>query len=198
METTLGGRILAAAILDKDFRSEAERIALIEECKSFCDFVTIYEQKEIENFLLVPDAITRATLRKISDQEKRVGRSINYETDMSQLLDDFAVEKKSYVTAQYVSDRRRFVRTISPAQSDATTTEDALIEFERCWKDPISRLKVIPGKDALSAINVALQAKYGVSVTATAIIDAMRTSEIAAEMTTLLNCLSTFASSAAY
>jgi hypothetical protein len=41
METTLGGKILAAAILDKDYRSEKERIWIEKECASFCNLATI-------------------------------------------------------------------------------------------------------------------------------------------------------------
>ena len=73
METTLGGKILAAAILDKDYRSEKERKWIEKECKSFCDLATIHRSKEIENYLLVPDAINRSAERKIVDQAKRSG-----------------------------------------------------------------------------------------------------------------------------
>ena len=54
---------------------------------------------------------------------------------------------------------------------------------------------MIPGKDALSAINQCLQDKYSVSVTQTAIIDAMSVDEIPAEMIVLVRILAKFASS---
>lgn len=67
------------------------------------------------------------------------------------------------------------------------------MEFEGCWKDAESRLKVIPGKEALGALNDTLQGQYGVSITATAIIDAMKAIEIADEMQCLIRDLSKFA-----
>jgi hypothetical protein len=78
METTLGAKIVAAAILDKDYRSDEERKSIIDACGSFCEYVTIYERKEIENFLLVPAALDRAAERRIADQAKRTGRDICY------------------------------------------------------------------------------------------------------------------------
>jgi AAA domain, putative AbiEii toxin, Type IV TA system len=195
METTLGGKVLAAALLDKDYRSDDEGKEIAKQCESFCEYVTIYERKEIENFLLVPAAIDRASERRVADQAKRAARDIHYSRDASKLLEEFASQKKSHVTAQYVANRRRFVRSKSLSQHEATITEEGLLEFEDCWKDADSRLKVIPGKEALSALNGALQKRYGISITATAIIDAMSTNEIADEMKRIVSDLSVFASS---
>jgi energy-coupling factor transporter ATP-binding protein EcfA2 len=63
METTLGTTIRAAAVLDRDYRSDSECESLSAECRKFCDYVTILKRKEIENFLLVPGAMDRAAER---------------------------------------------------------------------------------------------------------------------------------------
>jgi hypothetical protein len=56
-------------------------------------------------------------------------------------------------------------------------------------------LKIVPGKEALSAVNVAFQSEYGISVTATAIVDAMKIAEVAAEMQSLIGDLAEFSMS---
>lgn len=195
METTLGSKILAAAILDKDYRCDEEREAIVDRCKSFCSYVTIHKRKELENFLLVPTAIDRASSRRVADQAKRTGRRLSYSLNAAQLLENFAAEKKSYVTAQCVANRRRFERINAPGRSDATITEEALLEFDQCWNDPSSRLEVIPGKDALSTLNQALQEKYGVGITTTAILNAMTAAEVPSEMQRLIQELEAFAAS---
>lgn len=195
METTLGGKIRAAAILDKDYRSDGERASIILECKSFCNYVAIHEHKEIENFLLIPSAIDRAAARKVADRAKRTGNDITYSTNAAEMIDNFATQKKSYVIAQYLASRRLFERKNSPNLHEATINEAALEEFEDCWKDVNSRLKVIPGKDAMSAFNQHLQEKYGVSVTSTAIVDAMESDEIPADIKQLIHDISKFTSS---
>ncbi len=107
MEITLGGKILAAAVMDKDYRCDEERGSITKECQTFCNYAVIHRRKEIENFLLVPTAIDRAAARKVADQAKRTGVDKSYSGDAASLLDNFSNEKKSYVTAQYLTERKR-------------------------------------------------------------------------------------------
>lgn len=146
METTLGGKILAAAILDRDYRSQVERLAIAAACRRFCDLVSIHNCKEIENFLLVPAAIDRAAERKINDQAKRSGRSQlkSFEPFAEVFLDNFAAKKKSYIQAQYLSFRRLFERQQSSTTHDATLTEMVLNEFDLLWNSPSARLNILP------------------------------------------------------
>lgn len=192
METTLGGKIATAAILDRDYRSDVERALIAKECSCFCELVAIHECKEIENFLLVPAAINRAAVRRISDQSKRSGYAMEYLSDAATLLDDFALRKKSYVMSQYLAERRRFERVHSPTAHEAAVNEIALNEFEETWKVASRRLAVIPGKEAISFLNQHLQDEYGVSITPTAIVDAMRADEIPGEVQKLVQDLSKF------
>lgn len=196
METTLGSSILSAAILDRDFRSEKERNSIHNDCQTFCDYVTIHERKEIENFLLVPAAIDRAAARRLEDRSSRTGKAQKYSLSSEKLLNDFAEIKESYVTAQLLASRRNFERAHSPSLNEATVNEAALKEFKASWKVLDSRLRVIPGKEALSYINQQLQKEYGISVTPTGIIDAMNVSEIPSEMKNLISGLADFASKA--
>ena len=194
MEATLGGKIKAAAIFDKDYRCDGERTSITEKCKSFCDCVVIHRRKEIENFLLVPTAIDRAAARKVADQSKRSGDNKEYASAATELLDAFTKGKKSYVIAQYLACRRHFEHKNDPKLHEATVNEAALQEFDDCWKNLDSRLEAIPGKEAMSAINQHLQERYGVSVTPTAIIDAMKVDEIPSDMKQLIHDISQFAS----
>lgn len=193
METTLGGKIKAAAIFDRDYRCDTERASIEVECRSFCSFVSIHRRNEIENFLLVPSAIDRAASRKVDDQAKRTGVDMKYCGNAAELLDKFVSEKRGYVTAQYLANRRRFERTNSPNLHEASINEVALSEFEESWNDLDSRLEVVPGKEALSAVNQYLQDQYGVSVTPTSIIDAMLVGEIPDDMKQLIHEISQFA-----
>jgi hypothetical protein len=185
-------RIAAAAILDRDYRSDVERVLIAKECSRFCELVAIHECKEIENFLLVPAAINRAAVRKISDQSKRSGYAMEYLSDAATLLGDFALRKKSYVMSQYLAERRRFERVHSPTAHEASVNEIALNEFEETWKVASRRLAIIPGKEAISFLNQHLQDDYGVSITPTAIVDPMRLDEIPAEVQKLVQDLSKF------
>tara|TARA_R110002033_G_scaffold57490_1_gene106599 strand:- start:3420 stop:4850 length:1431 start_codon:yes stop_codon:yes gene_type:complete len=65
MEATLGFKIVSTAVLDRDFRSLDECEAIRNDCLKHCKFVSIHKRKEIENYLLVPDAIARAATKRI-------------------------------------------------------------------------------------------------------------------------------------
>jgi len=193
METTLGGAIASAAILDRDFRSQDECDAITKGCESFCDLATIHCCKEIENFLLVPAAIDRAAAKKVADNNKRSGRDVAYEQCAENLLDLYATDKKNYVMSRSLAFSRKFEKSINPGIDEASANESALKEFEDRWSDQDERIRMLPGKDALSSINQELQNKYGVSVTPTAIIDAMRKDDVPNEMKELVKQLGAFA-----
>jgi len=180
METTLGGKILAAAVLDKDYRSETERAAIVKECEKFCSLVANHHCKEIENFVLVPSAIDRSAERKVIDQARRSGKTgkVAFAPFAEGFLEGFAERKKSYVQAQYLTFRRAFERQRSSSIHEATFGEAIINEFEELWKSKIARLTIIPGKEALGAINGYLQDKFDVNITPTSIVDATTLDEI--------------------
>lgn len=192
METTLGSKVRAAAIFDRDYRSDEECKAIADECREFCDRTVVHMRKEVENYLLVPMAIDRAARKRLADVAKRSGRTLKYNCDVAAILDDFANEKKAYVASQYLAERRRFERKNSPGTAEATINESALKAFEVNWADPDLRLSMIPGKEALSAVNRSLQEQHKISVTPTAIIDAMKLEEVPDEMKKLIESISDF------
>ncbi len=194
IETTLGGKIAAAVILDRDYRSQAECESISQACENFCDLVRIHGRKEVENFLLVPEAIDRAANRRTEDRVRRAGLTVKYDLLVRTLLNDFAEERQTYIISQHLAYRRRFQRNTSPGTDEATANKAALDEFNVKWKDPNMRLSMIPGKDALCRLNEHLQLAYGITVTPTAIIDSMTRDEVPEGMEELLESLNKFAS----
>ena len=195
METTLGGAITAFAILDRDYRSQAECDAVVTACKEFCSLAVVHGCKEIENFLLVPSAVDRAAKRKVVDRNKRTGNDQTYEPCAGDILENFSSEVRTFVTSRYLAMRRRFEKSHSPGTAETTSNETALSELEQLWNDDPIRLKIIPGKDALSFFNRSLEERYGISVTPTAIVVAMRREEVPKEMCELIESLLIFARS---
>jgi energy-coupling factor transporter ATP-binding protein EcfA2 len=195
METTLGGRILAGAILDRDYRCDGERQSILTSCRKICSVAVIHERKEIENFLLVPTALNRAAERAVLERNRRTGSSYKYNDNAAKILDEFAVGKKTIVMSRLMASCRSFERAKDSGIDDATVTAIAIDEFERNWKDANSRLGVIPGKEALSYLNTQMQKRYAVTLTATGIIDAMIVDEIPSEMRDLMAELKLFCSS---
>jgi len=195
METTLGGVISAAVILDRDYRSQEECEEIMKACKTFCSLFIIHDCKEIENFLLNPEAIDRAAVRKLADRRQRTGEEETYEDCVSIILEEFSSEEKTYVSSQILAARRRFEKRTSPSTDEATSNEKALKEIEKRWSNLEERIRAIPGKKALSFINQTLQQRYKIGVTPTAIIDSMKANEIPHEMRELIKAISKFSHS---
>ena len=194
IEATLGGKIRAAVILDRDYRSDAESDSIKASCEEFCDLVVVHKCKEIESFLLIPTAIERAARRRIEERARRTGEQSEYLEECFNKLNVFAEQKKSYVMSQYIAARWRFGSRSKPGINEATTNQAALEEFEADWaKGPNRRLELIPAKDALSTVNEHLQENYSVNVTFSGIINALCVGEIPAEMRNLLHKISKFA-----
>ncbi len=192
MAMTLGAKVRAAIIFDRDFRSDDEVEEIKADSSKFCDLVEIHQCKEIENFLLVPMAIDRAADRKLKEREKRTGKSVAFTPCAEAILWAFADEQKPYVLGQTLACFRAFGRVKTPGKDDATTNQAAYVEFEARWGDPAQRLRMLPGKEALSAVNKVLQDKYDISLTPTSIIDAMKVQEVPADMRVLLGQIETF------
>lgn len=194
MEKTLGGEIRAAALLDRDYRSEPERIEITESCKRFCEYVRIHSCKEIENYLLNPNALNRAAEQKLNDRSKRTGKKETYAVSAEEILIEFATNQHDYVLGQQLANRRRFERSTGSRMDEAVANELALKEFNKSWASFESKMATVPGKDALSFFNEQLQASHSVNVTKTSVINAMHVDEIPAEMRDIVDEIASFSS----
>lgn len=192
MSVTLGTKVRTAVIFDRDFRSDSEISKIKDDCEAFCDLVRIHNCKELENFLLVPSAIDRAAERKLNERAKRTGKKQKFESCALDIINAYANEQKSYIMGQRAARLRNFERTTNPGKDEAATTQRAYEEFEVAWGDLGRRCRMLPGKDAFSAVNKALQDRYGISLTPSAVIDAMTAAEIPQEMGGLLDDLECF------
>lgn len=196
MELTLGQRILAFAIFDKDYRSAEECELLVEQCKTFGCIAAVLDRKEIENYLLVPKAMDKSIAKRFADRSKHTGVSpLSLPPGIESVLEEFCSQKKSYVAAQYISERKRFERRVNPTKSEATVTQEALEEFEAIWSTPDGRLRAVPGKDALSFVNGKLQGEHRVSLTPAAIVDALSQADIPPRLKAILFELRQFSES---
>ena len=194
IELTLGSEVRAAVVLDRDFRSDVECNMIKARCNEFCELAVIHKCKEVESYLLLPDAIDRAARRRIGERLRLTDKDVEYVAGSSKILNAFVEEKKSYIMSQFIASRRRFIRRWMPSEDETTTNQAALEEFNSDWAESVSRrLELVPAKDALSTINRHLQESYGVSVTATGIINATHVDEIPTEMRELLHRLAKFA-----
>lgn len=193
IETALGTEVRAAVVLDRDYRSMQECDAIEEQCRTFCELAVVHVRKEVESFLLVPEAIDRAARRKLAERARRTGDEVEYAGGCSDVLNRFVDDRKSYVMSQFTASRRMFVRRLKTGEHETTIDQQTLEAFQSEWTEGAARrLAMMPAKEALSAVNQHLQEHYAIAVTPANIINAMQNSEIPTEMRSLLNRLAAF------
>lgn len=193
MEHPLGRQVLSGVILDRDYRSTAECGYISDQLATVCDLAVIHRCKEIENFVLVPQAIDRLVAGRVRERRKRDSRVAEYENECLEILLKFADQKKIYLMSQFTERHKQFQKGIGSKTMNESLFEEALKEFEERWVDIAERLAMIPGKEALTYLNGEIQRKYKVSVTPVAIIEAMRREEVPQEMVDLLTMVERFA-----
>lgn len=193
VEATLGVKISTGVVFDRDYRSDEEVKAELAELKRFCDYAHIHSRKELENFLLVPEAISRAIANRIGEQNKRTGSQTVFSGDIKAALLTLTDSMKHDVQAQFLKRQHPFAKAVNRGLDDASITSQLLAAFDQKWEDLSTRLDLVPGKDVLSRLNAHLQKTSGVAITPTSIIDAMTQSEIPDEMKSIIRSLKGFA-----
>jgi energy-coupling factor transporter ATP-binding protein EcfA2 len=193
VEATLAAKISVALLFDRDYRSDSEVAAELTELNTFCDYAHIHSKKELENFLLVPDALSRAIVLRLADRNKRSGSTTRFSENMETIMLSITDAMKHDVQAQYLKRQHPFAKSRHNSHDDSTITSQLLQEFDMKWKHLDSRLDMVPGKEVLSRLNAHLQKKYSITVTSTSIIESMKDSEVANEMKTIISALNNFA-----
>ena len=120
IERALGSAVRAAIVLDRDFRSHEECDAMAESCRRFCDLAVIHTCKELESFLLVPEAIDRAARGRIAERVRRTGSAISFTRGCADTLGVFVQSRRSYVFSQFTGSRRQYVRALKSHDDERT------------------------------------------------------------------------------
>ena len=192
IELTLGAKIRKGTIFDRDYRSDSEVKTIITELLKTCDFVFIHDQKEIENHLLVPKAIEAAIDARLRERALREGTSKARSETGSALLEMVTNKMKSDVFGQYLAKRSEFEKRTNPGKDLGTINSEAMAEFETRWNDLESRMKLVPGKATIGALNVYLQTTYKIAITGLQVIQHMGTSQVTHGMRTLIGQIDGF------
>ncbi|OFY87922.1 MAG: hypothetical protein A3F72_09165 [Bacteroidetes bacterium RIFCSPLOWO2_12_FULL_35_15] len=192
IEKTIGSKILSAVIFDRDYRSEKEVTGELEDLNKGNNFAHIHSCKEIENFLLVPEAIEKAIHDRIKEANIRSGKSISFNKDINLVLNSISDNFKYKTQAQLQSYRLKFEKGNTPRNDESTITESILREFEQQWNDLNERLKILPGKDFLSELNMYLQNELKITITQSNIINSLQQISVPSELKDIIEKIDCF------
>lgn len=195
MEQSLGYSVQRAVIFDRDYRLDDEIEKIRNELSKFCQLQRIHKRKELENFLLVPDAIARCVKAKLQDRIKRGAKAIEFKENIELIISNLIEDMKGEIFGQFSAKVIDQMRADSKHLDSATLQAQALKMFELQWNDSNCRISMAPGKKILARLNEMFQKTFSINVSSRGIVAAMTVDEIPLEMRELILALETFCSS---
>ena len=172
-EKFFGFHIPVAAIFDRDYRCDDEIDEFLRDINTDDTQCRVLPFKEIENLLLVPDAVA-AVVRKHSTRALTEG----WAQEISKIFESCFERMRSKTLSARIGSRigyevgkgfKKDIATISATEEEAFTSAWPMEEFKR---------KVVPGRLVFSEIAGKVQEKFAVTLTPSRIIDELRVEDI--------------------
>lgn len=192
IEKTVGGKILRAVILDRDYRCDEELAEIHAELTKAGFRVHIHNRKEIENYLLVPGPLRSAIEARLREKARRTGKDVGSIPDMEAVLTSSMEHFRHEVFAQLLARYIDFKKRTAAHLDAATVTVDLSRKFEQRWLEPEGRESMVPGKDVLARINAELQDRCGATVTDAQIVRHFSRATLPADLIRLIETLNEF------
>lgn len=186
----LGTTLRIAAVYDRDYFCTDEVSQVTTHLEQHLALAHVHCRKEMENYLLVPDALDRAIARASADRSARVGTTAAVSLRAADVLCEITDTLKDEVQSQLIAKRTTYFRGTSRDLADIT--RETLHSFGRQWDDLHLRLNLVPGKEVLRAFRARVHSTLGISLTDARIVDAVHVSEIPDDMVWLLRRLDAF------
>ena len=188
----LDNELAIGAVYDRDYFPDAQiaavRLALDEGLR----FSHIHVRKEIENYLLLPDVLDRAINSALRDMANRKESPIAQVQPVASVLLEITERHRMEVFAQRTSREVEYRKTVESRIDGATLHTEAITRFENTWRTLEGRLTIVPGKIVLAQLREMLDERFGISLTDTKIIRAVRRSDVPLDFLEFLEKLETF------
>ena len=192
-EKALGYSIIRGVIFDRDYRSETEVSRITEELRKAASFAHVLNRKEIENYLLDPKSLEKATNHRLAERALRTEEEQQVLSVSFQDLLMTETEKiKPDIGGHYTAARVKELQASEPGLDASTMNTRAFSEFEELWKTLDGRLRIIPGKLLLKRVNEHLQREISVSISSVSIASCMSNDDVPTEIRSMLFNLNNF------
>ena len=168
-----GFDVKVASLFDRDYRSDTEVQEFIDELQGSDVRCHVLPFKEIENLLLVPQAIKKA-VGKHASGPLAAGWEARVEHIYDSVLESFKEQTSHKIAAKIVEHEV----ANKPKANLPGVFSSALEEFGRNWTRPEFRRAKVPGKEAFSKIASEIQTEFRITITETRVVDEMNLSDI--------------------
>ena len=184
LENAAGEGITTYCILDSDYHTQEEIDERFKEAKARKISLHVWQKKELENYLLVPEAIYRIIARKFRGKKTPPTLKViqkKLESIVADLLNDTV---DSFAVCIHAREKRA-----NPKFEVKNANQRARTIVASRWNDLHERLGIVGGKKALARLAEWSQEKFCVSIGASALASELEREEIAEELRNILYAL---------
>lgn len=185
----LGASLMIGAVYDRDYFCNEQISAVLDQLAESLTLAWVLERKEIENYLLVPEAIDRAIVRVLNTQREKKAKT-SYDIDSAGLIDEISRPLRDETLSQLMARRHDYLHHTGRDRS--SLYRDVLTVFESRWASISSRISLLPGKEVLRQLRQRVQEMYGVTLTDARIAEAITRDEIPYDLRQLVERLEKF------
>lgn len=175
-----GENIVVYCILDSDYHTSAQKDVRYEQAERASVRLHIWSRKEIENYLLVPEAISRAIKSRLPENAP-APTSDDVQQEINRAVETLKDEIFDGISNEILLDQRGL------GQVGANRAARAVLDS--LWLTANSRLNIVSGKTVLTHIARWSQEQFGVSLNASLIARSMQPIDVADEVKDILRAV---------
>jgi len=177
-----GEDILTYCLLDSDYHTDEQKAGRYAEARANGVELHIWSRKEIENYLLVPEAIQRAIESNGRSSTKSVPSIEDIIGEINRIAESFREEVFDNLCSELAMNR---------ALAAGTANKKARERLNEAWKSFEGRLDLIPGKQAVSNLSAWSQRSFGASLSSAKLANSLRSSEVHIELRAVVGAIET-------
>ena len=166
----LEGSVSCLVLLDRDYRTDAQVAAVKKKLSDVGLASHIWEMKELESYLIIPDVIAR-----IAGADRDFVASV---------ISEITEGMFNVVFARILAEKQATEKAAD--RDEVTITEQTTEELQQRWIAPTFRLSVCPPKEILSRLNSRLQQEGHKGVSFRGIANNVAADDLSSEMIELL------------
>ena len=181
LKNSAGDSIRVYCILDRDYHTDDEVEERLKEARTRAVELHVWGRKELENYLLIPSAISR-----LMKKRARRARSKITEEAVREKIAAIAGTMREEVTDKYVASFLDQNRRAGAAQASSRARE----HVSDRWGSMSLQLTIVPGKEVISQLARWAADDFNASFSAIALAREIRSDEIDEEVVTVLEAMS--------
>lgn len=181
-ENFFGFKIPVAAIFDRDYRCDEEIDEFLKNVNIGDTQCRVLPLKEIENFLLVPQAV-KAVVERFRVEPLEAG----WDKEIESIFETSYEEVRSSTLSARIGFRIDFQHRKSSKSDIPTIASSEDKSFNSEWGDEDFKKKVVPGKIVFSNISRLVQERFKVTLTPPRLIDELTVADVHPDIVTILS-----------